>query len=112
MYKWTFYHQSSKNGKVLILARHVKVAVLRHIKVKRYLSIYGDNLEYWLQRIKKISTLSNSELKLLKKQKGKCAICSNEFRHGDAVEIDHIKPLLKEVKNGREHSANSQTLPP
>lgn len=94
-YKWTFRHRSNKDGKTLRLARHVKIAILRHVKVKKDLSIYDNNLGYWSCRLKNIPTISNSVLRLLKKQKGKCALCFDEFRHGDLMEIDHIKPIFK-----------------
>ena len=45
--------------------------------------------------MKKIPSISDSELKLLKKQKGTCPLCSSEFKYGDVMEIDHIVPLFK-----------------
>ena len=53
--------------------------------------------------MKKIPTISNSILKLLKKQKGNCTLCSDEFRHGDAMEIDHIEPLFRGGKRTTEN---------
>ena len=94
-YKWTFYHRSSEDSKALILARHIKVEILRHVKVKGDFSIYDNNLGYWSKRLKKIPDISNSTLKLLKKQKGKCTICLNEFRHEDIMEINHIISIFK-----------------
>lgn len=97
-YKWTFYYQASKDGKAFKLARHAKVEIRRHIKVKGDLSVYDENLAYWSQRLKKIPNISNSVLRLLKKQKGKCALCSYEFQHEDSMEIDHIVPIFKRGK--------------
>lgn len=45
--------------------------------------------------MKKIPDISESKLKLLKKQKGKCALCFSEFKYGDIMEIDHIVPISK-----------------
>ena len=105
-YKWTFYYQPN-NNKPLTLARHSKVSILRHIKIKGDFSIYDDNLAYWVKRLEKIPNISNSKLKLLKKQKGKCALCSDEFRHGDIWEIDHIIPIFK---GGKKISNNIQLV--
>lgn len=106
-YKWTFYHRSSKDNKALTLARHAKVKILRHVKVKGDSSIYDNNLRYWSQRLKKIPTISTSTLKLLKKQKGKCALCLDEFRHEDVMGIDHIRPLFK---GGKRIASNIQLV--
>lgn len=37
---------------------------------------------------------------LLKRQKGKCALCSLPFWHTDVMETDHIKPKSKGGKDG------------
>ena len=68
-YKWTFYFQQKGNKNPLTLARHIKVGILRHIKVKKDYSVYDDNFAYWTLRLKKIPNISDSKLKLLKKQK-------------------------------------------
>ena len=104
-YKWTFYYR--KDNKTMTLARHAKVNILRHVKIKGDLSVYDNNLGYWSQRLKRIPTISNSVLKLLKKQKGKCTLCSEEFRHDDIMEIDHIKPLSK---GGKRIASNIQLV--
>jgi RNA-directed DNA polymerase len=64
-------------------------------------------LGYWSQRLKKIPTISNTTFKLLKKQKGKCALCREEFRHGDTMEIDHIRPLST---GGKKTTGNIQLV--
>lgn len=106
-YKWTFYFQAKENEKPVTLARHVKISILRHIKVKGDVSIYDNNFSYWANRLKKISNISDSNLKLLKKQKGKCALCFSEFKHGDIMEIDHIVPIYK---GGKRISNNIQLV--
>lgn len=68
-YKWTFYFQTKENEKPLTLARHVKVNILRHIKVRKYSSVYDGDLLYWMNRLKKIPDISESGLKLLKNKK-------------------------------------------
>jgi RNA-directed DNA polymerase len=105
-YKWTFYGRSNADSKALTLARHAKVEILRHIKVKKDFSIYDNNLAYWSLRLRKIPNISNSVLRLLKKQKGKCALCLYEFRHEDSMEIDHIIPIFK----GGKRTANNIQL--
>lgn len=94
-YKWTFYFQAKENEKPLTLARHAKVSILRHTKVRKDSSIYDGDFLYWVNRLKKIPDISESSLKLLKKQKSKCALCFSEFKYGDSMEIDHIVPISK-----------------
>jgi len=94
-YKWTFYFQAKKNEEPLTLARHATVNILRHTKVRKDSSIYDGDFSYWANRLKKIPDISESKLKLLKKQKGKCALCFSEFKYGDITEIDHIVPISK-----------------
>lgn len=79
-YKWTFYVKIKE--KPLTLARHAKVNILLHTKVKGDSSVYDGNLAYWANRLKKIPNISDSHLKLLKKQKSKCPLCFSEFKHG------------------------------
>lgn len=106
-YKWTFYHRVNDDKKAMTLARHAKVNILRHVKVKGDFSVYDNNLGYWSQRLKKIPTISDSKLKLLKKQKGKCAICFQEFQHDDVMEINHMVPL---PKGGKRITSNVQLV--
>jgi RNA-directed DNA polymerase len=106
-YKWTFYYRPNDNHKAITLARHAKVKILRHVKVKGNYSIYDNNLAYWSKRLRKIPTISSSTLKLLKKQKGKCTLCSQEFSHEDIMEIDHIVPLSK---GGKKIASNIQLV--
>ena len=106
-YKWTFYYDSSQNKKVLTLARHAKVKIKRHIKIKQNYSVFDGNLEYWVNRLKKIPDISNTKLKLLTKQKSRCTICSQKFKYSDIMEIDHIVPLFK---NGKRIFSNIQLV--
>lgn len=94
-YKWTFYFQAKENEKPLTLARHAKVNILRHTKVRKDSSVYDGDFLYWMNRLKKIPDTSESRLKLLKKQKGKCILCFSEFKYKDILEIDHIMPISK-----------------
>lgn len=106
-YKWTFHFQKKKNEKPLTLARHAKVAILRHTKVRKDSSIYDGDFVYWANRLKKIPDISDSNLKLLKKQESKCALCFSEFKHGDIMEIDHIVPIFK---GGKKITSNIQLV--
>lgn len=102
-----FIFNRKKNEKPLTLARHAKVSILRHTKIKKNSSIYDGDFVYWANRLKKIPDISDSKLKLLKKQKSKCALCFSEFKHGDIMEIDHIVPIFK---RGKRITSNTQLV--
>jgi RNA-directed DNA polymerase len=51
--------------------------------------------------------MKDSTAKLLKKQKGKCALCSLNFLPGDILEIDHITP---KQAGGHKYKDNLQVL--
>lgn len=63
----------------MTLVRYAQVSILRYIKVKKNSSIY------------------DSRLKLLKKQKSKYAFCFSEFKHKDTLKTDRIATIKKQV---------------
>ena len=71
---------------------HSSTPIVRHTKVKGKSSPYDGNNKYWATRMGRHPELSSSVARLLKKQKGKCAMCNRTFRENDVIEKDHIIP--------------------
>ena len=74
------------------LYKHPNTPILRHIKVKGDASPYDGNTNYWASRMGRHPELIGSLARLLKKQKGKCAMCNRTFREDDVIEKDHKIP--------------------
>ncbi len=72
--------------------KHSSTPIVRHTKVKGVSSPYNGNTKYWATRMGKHPEMSGSVARLLKKQKGKCAICNLTFREDDVIEKDHVIP--------------------
>ena len=72
--------------------KHSSTPIVRHIKVKGEVSPYDGNKKYWATRMGRHPEMSSSVAQLLKKQKGKCAMCNLTFREDDVIEKDHIIP--------------------
>lgn len=79
----------------------------QHIKIKEKASPYDGNHLYWAQRTEKYSGFSNNIRKLIKRQKGCCAICNVQFTPMDRIEADHIIPRSK---GGPDKFSNLQAL--
>lgn len=99
---WAF---STKDG--LELIQHVKTKIVRHVKIQGARSPYDGDSIYWGLRLSESKDLTGREQKLLKIQKGKCPHCNHEFKHGDRMEVDHIK--LRSL-GGRDVYSNLQLL--
>lgn len=84
---WSF-----ETPKGLALAKHGKVEIQRHVKVRGNVSPYDGNLLYWSQRLRTHPLLGRTLGKLLQKQQGKCRWCELLFQDGDLIEVDHITP--------------------
>ncbi|MBP0004836.1 MAG: group II intron reverse transcriptase/maturase [Cyanobacteria bacterium SBC] len=89
------------------LVKHRATPIKRHIKVRDKASPYDGNLAYWSQRISKYAGMSPGDLKLFKRQNGKCALCGLYFKPGDLWEIDHIIPKRR---GGKSKYSNLQVL--
>jgi RNA-directed DNA polymerase len=72
--------------------KHLSTPIVRHTKVKGDVSPYDGNTKYWATRMGRHPEMSNSVSQLLKKQKGKCAMCNLTFREDSIIEKDHIIP--------------------
>jgi RNA-directed DNA polymerase len=84
---WTF------GEKGLNLLEHAKTPITRHTKVQNTRSPFDGDTYYWASRMGKHPEMKDSVAKLLKKQKGKCALCRLSFQPEDILETDHITPL-------------------
>jgi RNA-directed DNA polymerase len=78
--------------RLIVLPKHQKTKITRHIKVKGDVSPYDGDSTYWASRMGKHPELKASVARLLKKQKGKCNHCHLTFKPGDKIERDHIVP--------------------
>jgi RNA-directed DNA polymerase len=84
---WTF------GDKGVNLLEHSKTPIIRHTKVQNTRSPFDGDTYYWASRMGKHPEMKDSVAKLLKKQKGKCALCKLSFQPEDILETDHITPL-------------------
>lgn len=103
---WVF---STKYGTEVVhkLLRHQQTQIVRHVKVKGTASPFDGNLVYWSARQGKNPQMPYRVTKLLKQQKGKCALCNLYFREEDVLEVDHILP---KSKGGKDEYKNFQLL--
>jgi len=100
--RWTF---GVKDGAQLL--KHSAFPIRNHIKVQGNRSPYDGDWSYWATRMGRHPDLPIKKAKLLKMQKGKCAICGLYFQDGDLLEVDHIIP---KSQGGRDTYKNMQLL--
>jgi RNA-directed DNA polymerase len=99
--RWVFGKEYK--GNKITLVRHTKIAITRHIKVKRNKTPYDGDTIYWAKRKGSHPELKPSVAKLLKKQKGKCSWCNLNFLDGDLIHTDHIIPKQAGGKNTKDN---------
>jgi len=104
--KWVFATRSEDKDPQ-ILRKHNATPIVRHIKVKGDVSPFNGDFIYWSTRMGKHPEAPHRVSKLLKWQKGKCALCELFFRYGDVMEIDHKIPRLQ---GGKDEYRNLQLL--
>lgn len=75
-----------------VLRRYADRPIQRHVMVKGSRSPYDGDWAYWARRMSKYPGWTYGRQRLLKKQKGKCALCGNYFQMEDRVEKDRILP--------------------
>ena len=102
---WTFATREDKNP--LMLIQHSSTEIKRYVKVKGIASPYDGDWIYWSSRMGTHPEVSTKVAKLLKRQKGKCALCGNYFTDGDSIEVDHLVPTSL---GGRDTYDNWQLL--
>lgn len=84
---WDF---CTRDGEVL--RRYADRPILRHVMVKGNRSPYDGDWVYWARRMSKYPGWTHGRQRLLKGQKGKCALCGHYFQMDDRVEKDRILP--------------------
>ncbi len=89
------------------LQRHADTPIQRHIKVQGQRTPFDGDWLYWATRLGKSPDLPKRTAFLLKRQRGRCAVCGLFFRSGDVMEVDHIVPT---TQGGPHQSANWQLL--
>jgi RNA-directed DNA polymerase len=104
--QWVFATRSEDKDPQ-ILRKHNATPIVRHIKVKGDVSPFNGDFIYWSTRMGKHPEAPHRVSKLLKWQKGKCALCELFFRYGDVMEIDHKIPRLQ---GGKDEYRNLQLL--
>ncbi len=85
------------------LFNHADTAIERHVKIKGDKSPFDGDTPYWAARMGKHPEMPATKAKLLKKQKGRCALCGLPFGHEDLIELDHKKP---KAQGGKDCMAN------
>ena len=86
--KWIFGTPDGES--TLAYHRHFKIKL--HIQVKGSRSPYDGDWAYWGKRLRKFPLLTPMQIKLLKKQEGKCNWCILNFKSEDLMVQDHIIP--------------------
>lgn len=87
---WAF---GVKQGEeILLLAKHNRTPIVRHVKVKGNISPFNGDWAYWSARRGTHPETPTRVAKLMKAQKGKCPHCHLYIRSVDLVEVDHITP--------------------
>jgi RNA-directed DNA polymerase len=71
------------------LARHTDTPIVRHVKVRGDKSPYDGDWPYWGQRLGNDPTKPTRVTRLLKRQKGCCALCGLHFAAEDITEVHH-----------------------
>jgi len=106
---WVLTGQTLVKGKMKenFLPKMSWVSSTQHVKIKGNASPYDGNHLYWAKRIERHSGYSHNICKLLKLQKGCCAICEVPFNPMDIIEVDHIIPRSK---GGPDKYSNLQAL--
>lgn len=76
-------------------------SITKYVKVIGAASPYDGNYPYWAARLGESGDVSPSQARLLRRQKGKCAICKVYFLPDDQIETDHIDPNRIKHRNMR-----------
>ncbi len=103
---WEFATRKEGTNPLRLLG-HAEIPIVRHVKVKGEASPYDGNLMYWSTRMGNNPEMPTRVSKLLKRQKGKCALCDMFFRENDVLEVDH---KIQKSQGGKDCYENWQLL--
>ena len=107
---WVFSGEKKTTSGGVLTAHIPKLAWVsskKFVKVQGTSSVYDGNAMYWSLRNPRYSLFSYRKTKLLRMQRGMCAMCKKAFVNGDVMEIDHIIP---KSKGGPDKYLNLQLL--
>lgn len=107
---WIFSGNRVSNNGIPINAHLPKISWISSesfVKVKDKASVYDGNHLYWGHRNPRYSSLSTRVWNLLRRQKGKCALCQKAFVIEDHIEVDHKIP---KSQGGPDQYTNLQLL--
>lgn len=99
---WTF---QTTDG--LVLQKHAHTPIVRFTLVQPEASPYDGNWTYWSKRRGTYPDTPKRVSILIKRQKGYCNYCGQNFSPDDVVEMDHIIP---ESQGGKDEINNLQLL--
>lgn len=74
----------------MVLYRHPKTKIGRHVKVRGDKSPFDGDWKYWTSRQAYYPGISPWLARLLKRQQGKCAHCGMLFLPDDLLEVHHV----------------------
>jgi RNA-directed DNA polymerase len=77
------------NGEESALSFHQTTTVSRFVKVQGNKSPYGGDWVYWSTRLGRDPSKPRRVTRLLKRQRGCCALCGLRFTTQDVVEVHH-----------------------
>ncbi|CAA9315900.1 Retron-type RNA-directed DNA polymerase [uncultured Leptolyngbya sp.] len=89
------------------LRLHRDYPIRRHIKVKGVKTPFDGDWLYWSTRLGEHPDTPRRVARLLKQQRGKCAVCGLYFQMESLLEIDHIIP---KALGGKDEFQNWQLL--
>lgn len=100
-----------RNGEYVTISLYRKVAkgvsLVKYVKIKKDVSVYNGDLNYWSRRAITPDLKTRTRDKLLKRQNYKCSACGKTFLPFDIIETDHITPI---AKKGSHKITNLQLL--
>ena len=86
-----------RKGEYVTISLYRKVAkgisLVKYVKVRKDVSVYNGDLEYWSRRAITPNLKTQTKDKLLKRQNYKCSVCGKTFLPFDVIETDHITPI-------------------
>lgn len=97
--RWQFAFKDRNKKKYVTISLYRKVAkgtsLVKYVKVKKDVSVYNGDLEYWSKRAITPDSKTQTRDILIKRQDYKCSLCKKTFLPFDIIETDHIIPISR-----------------